>query len=133
MGHELLVNERIDAGEDFIRGFNDYKPVSVACWINPSESDNLFLYVASDEIDDTNFDIAYDEVLRILTGKRTQWLDPFQVKLVNSSDPLAQDAMEIRDRFTLKIPTRYNGSSIGGTSIDCAYIYPPISAMKSAP
>lgn len=133
MGDELLVVERIDAGTDFIRGFDDYKTVSVACWINPAESENLFLYIASDEIDGTNIDVAYGEVLRRLSDKRTPWLDPFQIKLVNSSDPIARDAIEIRDRYTAKIPTRYNGTSIGGISIDCAYIYQPISAMKSTP
>ena len=48
MGEELLVNERIDAGAEFLRDFNDYVPVSVACWVIPADSDNLFLYIASD-------------------------------------------------------------------------------------
>ena len=133
MGQELLVTEQIDAGADFIRDFNDYLSVSVACWINPAESDDLFLYIAADEINDSNFDVAYGEVLRRLSSKRSQWLDPFQIKLVNSSDPIARDAIEIRDRYPAQIPTRYNGSSIGGTSIDGACIYPPLSAMKSTP
>ena len=133
MGQELLVNEQIAAGDAFVRDFNDYRCVAVACWINPAESDNLFLYVASDEIDDSNFDVAYGEVLRRLSGRRNPWLDPFQIKLINSADPIARDAIEIRDRYPAKIATRYNGPSIGGTSIDGAYIYPPLSAVKSAP
>ena len=133
MGQELLVIEQIDAGADFVRDFNDYLPVAVACWVNPAESDNLFLYVASDEIDDSNFDVAYGEVRRILSGKKSPWLDRFQIKLVSSADPIARDAIEIRDRYPARTPTRYNGSSIGGTSIDSAYIYPPLSAMKPTP
>jgi hypothetical protein len=131
MAQDVLVIEQIDAGADFIRDFNDYFSVSVACWVNPAESDNLFLYIASDEIDDGNFDVAYGEVLRRLSSKRSQWLDPFQIKLISSSDPIARAAMEIRDRYPAKIPTRYNGSSLGGISIDSAYIYPPLSAVKS--
>lgn len=131
MGQDLLVIEQIDAGDDFVRDFNDYVSVSVACWVNPAESDNLFLYIASDDIDDSNIDVAYGEVLRRLSGKRSQWLDPFQIKLVNSSDPIARDAIQIRDRYPAKIRMRYQGSSIGGMSIDGAYIYPPLSAMKS--
>jgi len=131
MGQGLLVIEQIDAGADFVCDFNHYRCVAVACWISPAESDNLFLYIASDEIDDSNFDIAYGEVLRRLSGKRSPWLDPFQIKLVNSADPIARHAIEIRDRYPAKIATRYNGPSIGGTSIDGAYIYPPLSAMKS--
>lgn len=134
MGQDLLVIEQIEAGADFVRDFSDYVSVSVACWVNPTESDDLlFLYIASDDIDDSNFDVAYGEVLRRLSGKRSQWLDPFRIKLLNTSDPIARDAIQIRDRYPAKIPTRYQGSSIGGMSIDGAYIYPLLSTMKSTP
>ncbi len=133
MDPNLLVIEQIDAGADFVRDFNGYVSVSVACWVNPAESDNLFLYVASDEINDNNIRAAYGEVLRRLSDKRSQWLDPFQIKLVNSSDPIARDAIRIRDRYPAKLPTRYRGSSLGGMSIGGAYIYPPLSAMMSTP
>jgi hypothetical protein len=131
MGQDLLVNERFDAGEEFIREFDEQFPVSVACWINPADSDDLFLYVASDQISDANIGVAYGEVLRCLNNKRNAWLDPFQVKLVNSSDPIATDAIEIRNRYTAPISTHFNGTSIGGISIDGAYIYAPVSAIKS--
>jgi len=133
MGQDLLVDEQIDAGHEFVRDFNGYASVSVAFWINPTESDDWFLYVASDEIDDGNLDVAYGEVLRKMSHNPSQWLDPFRVKLLNSSDQIAREAIEIRDRYPAPIPTRYNGSSIGGISIDGAYIYPPLSAMQSTP
>ena len=134
MGQELLVSETIEAGADFIRQFNDYRSVAVACWINPTESDNLFLYIASDEIDDSNIGDAYGELGQLLSGKRTPWLDPFQIKLVSSADPIARDAIEYRDLYPdNKLATPYKGSSIGGMGIDSAYIYPPLSAMESTP
>ena len=133
MGEEFLVDEQKDAGADFVREFNDFVPVSVACWIIPAESDDVFLYIASDDINDNNFDVAYGEVLRKLSSKKSQWLDPFQVKLVNSSDPIAHDAIEIRDSYSAPLATHYGGTSIGGMSIDYAYIYPPVSAMKASP
>ncbi len=133
MGEERLVSELIDAGADFVREFNDVFPVSVACWVVLSDSDNLFLYIASDAIDDSNTPDAYREVLRRLGRNTNQWLDPFQVKLVNSSDPIARDAMRIRDRHPASLATHSSGSSIGGVSIDGAYVYPPLSAMTSSP
>lgn len=133
MGEEFLVNEQIDAGADFVRDFDEYAGVSVAFWIVPIESENRFLYIASDEISDGNIDVAYGEVLRRIKRWRSPWLDPFQIKLVNTSDPIACDAIRIRDRTPTPLPTRYGGSSIGGLNIDEAYIYPPISAMKAAP
>jgi len=133
MGEELLVNEQIDAGAEFVRDFNACFPVSVAFWVVPAESDDALLYISSDDINDSNIDVAYGEVLRKFRGKRSQWLDPFQVKLVNSSDPIARQATEIRDRYSSPAVTRYGGSSLGGTSIDGACIYPPFAAMKATP
>jgi hypothetical protein len=60
-------------------------------------------------------------------------MDMFQIKLLNSSDPLAAKVVEIRDRYPLRLATRYDGSAIGGTAIDGAYIYPAISAASSTP
>lgn len=130
MGRELLVTELIDVGAEFLQEFNNCRRVAVAFWLIPFESDHPYLYVASDKIDDGNLNVAYGEVLQILNGEGRLWLDPFQVKLVNSADPVAHDAIAIRDRRPANVPTHYNGSSIGGTSIDGAYIY-SLSAMKS--
>ncbi len=133
MGDEILVNEQIDAGADFVRDFDDSFPVSVAVWIVPADSDNLYLYIASDRIDDRNVHDAYGEVLRRLSGRRNSSLDPFKVKLINTSDPIARGAIQIRDRYPAKLPMRTHVSSIGGMGIDGACIYPPLSEMKSAP
>lgn len=132
MGENLLVNERIEAGAKFIRNFNDSFPVSVALWVVPADTDNIYLYVASDDIDGRNIDVAYGEAIRKLQGARSEWLDPFEVKLINTSNPLANEAIRIRDRYAVPIPTRFRGTSIGGTGIDGAYIYPPVSALATA-
>lgn len=133
MGQESLVVEQIDAGNEFVRDFSAYVSVAAAFWINPADSEDWLLYVASAEINDDNFDVAYGEVLRLVGTNKNQWLDAFQVKLLNSADPLAAKVIEIRDRYPLKIATRYNGSSIAGMPIGGALIYPPIAATTSAP
>ena len=133
MGQESLVNEQIDAGEEFVRDFSEYVSVAAAFWINPADSEDWLLYVASADINDDNFDVAYGEVLRRVGTNRNQWLDAFQVKLLNSADPVAAKVIEIRNRYPLKSVTRYNGSSIAGMAIDGAFIYPPIAATTSAP
>jgi len=132
MGQESLVDEQIDAGEEFARDFSEYIPVDVAFWINPADSEEWLLHVASSGINDDNFDVAYGEVLRRVGNNKNQWLDAFQIKLLNSTNPLAAGVIEIRNRYPLKIPTQYNGSSIAGIAIDGAYIYPPITAPSSA-
>jgi hypothetical protein len=133
MGQESLVSEQIDAGQEFVRGFCEYLPVAAAFWVNPADSEDWFLYVASAEIDDGNFDVAYGEVLRRVGTNKNQWLDAFQIKLVNSADPLAAEVIEIRDRYPLKAATRYNGSSIAGMAVGGVFIYPPIVTTSPAP
>ena len=133
MGQVSLVIEQIDAGKTFALDFSDYVTVDVAFWINPVDSEEWFLYIASSEINDDNFDVAYGEVLRRLGSNKNQWLDAFQIKLLNCDDPLAMHVIEIRNRYSLKFPTRYNGSSIAGIAVDGAYIYPPIAARSPTP
>lgn len=132
MGKEPLVDEQIDAGQDFVREFAEYVPVAAAFWINPADSEDWLLYVASAEIDDRNIDVAYGEVLRRVGTNKNQWLDAFQIKLVNSAEPLAAEVIQIRDRYPLRTATRYNGSSIAGMAINSAFIYPRLPAAASA-
>jgi hypothetical protein len=133
MDQELLVNEQIAAGATFIRDLNDGIAVSVACWVKPAESYSQYLYIASDDINDANIRDAYGEVARRYQNSRSPWLDLFQIKLINSSDPIARDAMAYRDRFPTTVGMRYPGTSIGGLGIDEAYIYPPMPALVAAP
>jgi len=133
MGKESLVNEQRDAGQEFVRDFTEYVPVAAAFWINPADSEDWFLYVASPKINDGNLDVAYGEVLRRVGTNKNQWLDAFQIKLVNSADPVAAEVIRIRDRYALKTATHYNGSSIAGMAIGGAFIYPESTAATSAP
>ena len=52
------------------------------------------------------------------------YLDVFQVKLIPTSDPLAQAALEINRRFPGRMATRFGGGSFGGMGVDGVYIYP---------
>jgi hypothetical protein len=126
MGQESLVSGQIEAGFDFIRNFNEYMPVSAAFWLNPPGSEDWFLHVASPEINDGNIDAAYSEVLRRIGINTNQWIDAFQVKLLNAADPLAAGAAQFRDQYSLKNALlRYNGSSIAGLPVGGLWIYPP--------
>jgi hypothetical protein len=119
-----LVIEEIDAGAELIRRFDKYKPVKAAFWLKASDEDQRYLYITSDGIDDTNFDVAYGEVLRLVDEMRTPYLDPFRVKLIGGNDPLAQAALDIHKRFPGRVATRFRGKTFGGLSVDEVYIYP---------
>lgn len=132
MAQDLLVNDgQIEAGADFIRAFDDAYSVSAACWIKPQDTERLKLFVASDDIDGHNIFDAYGDLFKTL--KPNEWLDPLQIKLVNTSDPIARDAIKHRDARSANIPMWFNGTYFGGMGIDGAYIYPNVAAMKSTP
>lgn len=125
MDSEPLVSETIEAGESLVRRFNDYMPVKVAFWLKPSEKDSYYLYIASNEIDDTNFELAYAEVSRLTRDLESPFFNPFKVNVISGKDPLANAADEINVKFPDRIPVRYGGRMFGGMSIDGVYIYPP--------
>ena len=74
-----LVTEQINAGARFLGAFQKYLPVQAAFWLKDSEEDAWSLYVASDQITDDNFDVAYGEVVQIAGALQDPWFDPFQV------------------------------------------------------
>lgn len=123
MDKSPLVTEQIDAGSWLIREFNRKIPVQAAFWLRERDSDEWFLYLASDQINDSNFDVAYGEVLRIVGPLQNLWIDPFQVKVIGIDDPLARAALDVARKYPARTPTRYHGRQFGGLSTDEVYIY----------
>lgn len=119
-----LVSEEIDAGAELAREFDKYQPVKAAFWLKASDGGQRYLYLASDRIDDTNFDVAYGEVLRLADQIRSPYLDPFRVKVIGGDDPLARAATDIHNRFPGPMATRLRGRDFGGVLVDEVYVYP---------
>jgi hypothetical protein len=57
-------------------------------------------------------------------------LDPFQVKLIKSSNPLATAAMDYRRLFPGWTATRLRQRNFGGTSVDEVCIYPTLTTVS---
>lgn len=88
-----LVKEQIEAGRRFLREFARYARVVVAFWLKDSESGRWTLYLASDQVDATKYDVAYGEVIRIAGAMRDPDFDPFKVRLLRMGDPMVADAL----------------------------------------
>lgn len=119
-----LVAEQIDAGAKLAHDFDQRTPVDSAFWLKESEEGQWYLYLVSDQIDDTNFDVAYSEVIRLLGPGPHVWLDPFQVKVAGVADPIAKAAIEIQKLYPHSLPMRLRNRMFGGLSVDDVYIYP---------
>jgi hypothetical protein len=118
-----VVTEQVDAGAELIREFDKYVPVRSAFWLKESEDRQWYLYLISDRIDDSNFDAAYGEVLRLAQMHPTPWLDPFQVKVAGAKDPIAKAVLDIQSRYPGKLATRLRNRQLGDVSVDEVYIY----------
>jgi hypothetical protein len=55
---------------------------------------------------------------------RDPYLGPFQVNLIQDDDPLARAVAEVHQRSTGSFAINFNGSYLGGMSIEGAYLYP---------
>jgi hypothetical protein len=106
MDKKPLVTEQLDAGEKLIRDFTKTIPVQAAFWLRERDSDEWYLYLASDQIDDQNFDLAYSEVLRIVQPGQSLWIDPFQVKVVGTDALVARAALDVMHKYPGRIPRR---------------------------
>lgn len=124
MDQAVLVNDEIKAGAELVRRFSAVKPVKVAFWLKPSERSSYSLYLASDEITDTNFSQAYEDVVRLVNQIGSPHLDLSRIKVLSAAAPLAQAAHEINEQFPDRIPIHYGGRMLGGVSVDGFYVYP---------
>jgi hypothetical protein len=124
MDSEKLVDELKDAGAEFVQKMESSFPLSVAVWGRSDETGRWNLYIASDQITDQNFDIAYGEVLRVASEMNSPMFDPFEVKIIFMDDPLAKFVTDLHQRHPVKLATWFRIGSLTGLSVDKGYIYP---------
>ena len=116
--------EEIDAAAELARGFDKFAPVKAAFWVMTSDDRRKYFYLASDRIDDWNFDIAYKEIAKLVGEIRSPYIDPLRIHIINSDTPLVRAAVEINRRYPGPMGTRFGGDVFGGVSVDEVYVYP---------
>jgi hypothetical protein len=122
MDIKTLVDEQKDAGEQLLtrlrsKGFD----VTVGLWAFITDEDEWRLYIASSDVERVGLAQAFVTVNRELVNSTGQWVQNSDVRLIESRDPIAVDAVRNgSDRF----PTNFGGRKLGGSIIDGAYIYP---------
>jgi hypothetical protein len=125
MDTELLVDDQIDDGQWLIEQLvKDEFEVSAAFWLKRSEDALWRLFIASPLADTENRGRAYDKIYKALDGISNSSVTPLDINLIDDKNPIAQSAIELRDRRSAKTPTKYHGRRLGTLSIQEAYIYP---------
>ena len=111
--------------------------VRIAFWAKPTESGKWYLYLVSPFVNEHGHKEAYLYVFAQLRKMPEVWIEPLDIKVIGLEDSLGKAALELRnsrfaDRASASNPkllqrmTRFDGSTLGGVSVDGAYIYPPM-------
>jgi hypothetical protein len=131
---ELLVESQIEDGRRFVEQLvRDGFEVTVAFWVKTSEEGSWHLFIASPSVDAEKPSGAYRKVYASLSKIPDIGISPSDIKLISSTNPIAQDALEMRgDRYPGRISTLYQGKRLGGLSIREAYIYPPLVSLRQS-
>jgi hypothetical protein len=128
MDQDTVVSEQTDSGRRIIEALAaDGFDVRVAFWAKPTDEGKWFLYLASPIVDDKGPAAAYRLVHRIMRALPDLWIDPLEIRVVGVHDSIAEAALEVTNRNPKLYPgmTRFGDSTLGGVSVDGAYIYPP--------
>ena len=128
MDTDTLVNEMIDSGAALIEKLRQQRvDVTAAFWVKTSEEGSWFLYIASTIVDNEGLAAGYRKLYGALPSVANSWIFRSNLKLIGMTTPIAEDVLNIQQRGSAPLATRYGGRQLGSLSIEEAYIYPPSS------
>jgi hypothetical protein len=136
MDQDAMVSAVLDGGQyliDVLRdsGFN----IEVAFWAKPSE-ERWRLFLASPVVDEKGARAVFSIIHDAIRAAPECGIDPSEVRAIGIENPMAKEAAEavkpkvavgpsaVRKRKPYTGVTRYLGSTLGGISVDGAFVYP---------
>jgi hypothetical protein len=127
MDTEVLVDDQIDDGQLLVEQLiKDNFNVSVAFWVKTNEDAAWQLYLAFPEGASDKSTEAYRKVYYSLDSISPVSISNSDISIINDNNPIAQAAIEQRDRLPARIPSKYFGKRLGPLAIKEAYIYPKL-------
>ena len=131
MDPTTLVKEQIDFGAQFVERLpKEGVETLAAFWIKLSEDGRWYFYVVS-PLKEEDPGHAGGRLVRLMRQMpRPLWIDPFGVKLLGPSDPLAKGALELYKRGPQEFPMIYREIRLGNRSIEGGYFYPAPAAPE---
>lgn len=122
-----MVETKIEDGQRYLSRLleEDFK-VAAACWAKPFEDDRWILYIATPLVDKQGLNNAYREALRILRTLPETTLSSAEITLVGEGHQIAKDLLKTRQEHKGVSVTRDQRTTLGGMSIERAFIYPVV-------
>jgi hypothetical protein len=145
MDHDTVVSEQTESGKRLFEALvKDGLDIRLAFWAKPTEVGKWFLYLATPVVDAKGPAEAYRLIFEFLRKMPDRWIEPLDIKVVGLNDSLTEAALAVTkpkaptSPYAVQNPkpyagmTRFGGPTLGGVSIDGAYIYPPLQPDVSA-
>ena len=101
--------------------------MTTAFWIKASEDGKWYFYIVSPIVDAEGLTKAYRRLHQLVRAMpQPFWIDPLEIKLIGTSNPIARDVMAIHSSAPgpRVCPIRWAGKKLGNVSIEGAYLYP---------
>ena len=131
MDTELLVDNKIEDGDMLIRQLiRDQFNVTLAFWVQRTEGGLWYFYIATSTVSAEKINEAYRQVFAALALIPECSVSPVEIKIITINDPIARDAIALRDRNSSREPKRYRGQRIGNLATEEIYIYPQKIPLK---
>ncbi len=124
MDTQILVDDRIGEGESLIHELiADGFDVSVALWAKDAQDGRWALYLGSKSVGPSLGD-AYRSVYACLSRIPNASIEFSDIKPIPLTNPIARDAIAVRDRQPVRKAIRLAARNFGDLSVEEAYIYP---------
>ncbi|MFO0842633.1 MAG: hypothetical protein U0797_09605 [Gemmataceae bacterium] len=128
-----LVADQIEGGRKLVELLTESGfPVTAACWVKENKESKWYLFLVSPAVDEYGPREAYRRLIPLLEKQQQPFLvDPFEVKLIGSDEPLAKGIAEAQQRVGRKVTPRYQ-DVLGDVYVEAAYLYLPINVKASS-
>lgn len=134
----LVSRERADrAGQLLARLRADGLQTLGAVWAQAEGDGQPYLYIITSNVDSEGLiaaNLRLGNTLRVFqkgVSDPYSLLDPYEIKLIRPSDPLAREILDLYQRFPDNRPTFSYGSHLTPNHLEPAYVYP--ATMFAAP
>jgi len=125
MDTDVLVETKIADGEGLVRQLvREQFGVEVAFWAKISGDGLWQLWIASPTVDLKNKGEALHIVYMALSKIPNCSVTPLEITLLSNADPIARDAVALRDRYPSREPKRYRSKRLGKLATEELLIYP---------
>jgi hypothetical protein len=129
MAQGTLVELQLKEGQRLIdRLLHEGVAVTAAGWLRETESGEWYLYLATPlVVEGGGKRAAYRRVNDVIRDMERDGfsIDPFEIKVIGSHDPIARDLVAQQAGRPARTPTRFRGSRLGELAVEESYIYPP--------